>query len=38
MEGELWKTITYAPNYEVSNMGNIKHIKKNKLITINFDL
>ena len=34
---ELWKTITYAPNYEVSNMGNIKNIKTNKPITINYD-
>ena len=34
---ENWKTITYAPNYEVSNLGNIKNIKTNKLITINYD-
>tara|TARA_Y100000389_G_scaffold173853_1_gene183336 strand:+ start:3384 stop:4715 length:1332 start_codon:yes stop_codon:yes gene_type:complete len=34
---ELWKTITYAQNYEISNMGNIKNIKTNKLITINYE-
>lgn len=34
---ELWKTISYASNYEVSNMGNIKNLKTNKLITINYD-
>jgi len=34
---ELWKTITYSPNYAVSNMGNIKNTKTNKLITINYD-
>jgi len=34
---EIWKTITYAPNYEVSNLGNIKNKKKNKCITINYE-
>ena len=34
---ENWESITYAPNYEVSNMGNIKNIKTRKLITINYD-
>ena len=34
---EIWKTVTYAPNYEVSNLGNIKNKKKNKCITINYE-
>ena len=34
---ELWKTITYSPNYEVSNLGNIKNKKTNKPITINYE-
>ena len=34
---EIWKTITYAPNYEVSNLGNIKNKKTNKLININYE-
>jgi hypothetical protein len=34
---ELWKTISYAPNYEVSTLGNIKNKKKNKCITINYE-
>ena len=34
---ELWKTITYAPNYQISNLGNVKNIKSNKLIKINYD-
>jgi hypothetical protein len=34
---EIWKTITYSPNYVVSNMGNIKNTKTNKQITINYD-
>lgn len=34
---ELWKIITYAPNYKVSNLGNIKNIKNNRLITINYE-
>ena len=33
---EQWKKIHYAPNYEVSNLGNVKNIKKNKLININY--
>jgi hypothetical protein len=37
MENELWKTITYASNYAISNMSNIKNTKTNKLITINYD-
>ena len=34
---ELWKTITYSPNYEISNLGNIKNKKTNKRITINYE-
>ena len=34
---EIWKTITYSPNYVVSNMGTIKNIKTNKPITINYE-
>ena len=34
---EQWKNIHYAPNYEVSNLGNVKNIKKNKLININYE-
>lgn len=37
MEGEIWKIITYAPNYEISNMGNIKNIKRNRFITVNYE-
>jgi len=33
---EEWKQISYAPNYEISNLGNIKNTKTNKLITINY--
>ena len=25
---EIWKTIKAHPNYEVSNLGNVRHIKK----------
>tara|TARA_B100001094_G_C18106905_1_gene758901 strand:+ start:226 stop:1356 length:1131 start_codon:yes stop_codon:yes gene_type:complete len=34
---EIWKTISDAPGYEISNFGNIKNIKTNKLITINYE-
>jgi hypothetical protein len=34
---EKWIQILYAPNYEISNLGNIKNIKTNKFITINYD-
>ncbi|WNV47145.1 HNH endonuclease [Klebsiella phage fENko-Kae01] len=27
---EIWKTITDSPNYEVSNLGNIRKIRDNK--------
>tara|TARA_B110000285_G_C15129921_1_gene622866 strand:- start:331 stop:1674 length:1344 start_codon:yes stop_codon:yes gene_type:complete len=33
---ENWKIIKYAPNYEVSSLGNIKNIKTQRLITINY--
>ena len=34
---EIWKPITYASNYEVSNLSNIRNIKKNKNITVNYE-
>lgn len=34
---EIWKTITYAPNYEVSNLSNIRNKKKNKNINVNYE-
>lgn len=34
---EIWKTILYAPNYEISNLGNIKNKKTNRLLTINYE-
>jgi len=34
---EIWKTIKYAPNYEISNLGNIKNKKTNRLLTINYE-
>jgi len=34
---EIWKKITYSSNYEVSNLSNIRNIKKKKNITINYD-
>lgn len=34
---EIWKTVKYAPNYEVSNLGNIKNKKTNRLLTINYE-
>jgi hypothetical protein len=33
---EIWKGITYAPNYYVSNLGRIKN-KKDRLLLINYD-
>ena len=29
---EIWKTIPYYTNYAVSNMGNVKNIKRNKIL------
>jgi len=34
---EIWKIITYSPEYQVSNLGNIKNIKKNKKLNINYE-
>ena len=34
---EIWKTITYAPNYMVSNFANIKNIKTQRNIFLNYD-
>ena len=34
---EHWIKIKYATNYDISNYGNIKNTKTNKLITINYD-
>ena len=34
---EVWKQITYAPNYEVSNLGNIRNKSRDSLITINYE-
>ena len=31
---ELWKQITYAHNYEISNLGNIRNTRSNKLLTM----
>lgn len=32
MEEEIWKPIKDCPNYMVSNLGNVKNIKKNRLM------
>lgn len=34
---EVWKVVTYAPNYEISNFANIRNKKTNKLLKINYD-
>jgi hypothetical protein len=34
---EIYKIITEYPNYSISNFGNIKNIKTNKLLKIRFD-
>ena len=34
---EDWKQITYAPNYEVSNMARIRNTKRNNVIFINYE-
>ena len=34
---EEWKQISYAPNYEISNLSNIKNTTTNKLLTINYE-
>lgn len=33
MEVEIWKGIKNFPNYEISNLGNVRNIKKDKLMT-----
>ena len=34
---EEWRDISYAPNYKISNFANIKNIKTNKLLNINYE-
>lgn len=34
---EIWKTIIFATKYEISNLGNIKNKKTNKLLNINIE-
>lgn len=35
---EIWKKIKYAENYEVSDLGNIRSLKRgNRLLTIDYD-
>ena len=34
---EIWKVITYAPNYEVSDFGNIRNINTQKVLLINYE-
>ena len=34
---EIWKTIKYATNYEISSLGNIRNKKTNRLLTINYE-
>lgn len=34
---EIWKKITFAPLYEISNYGNIKNIKSKKLLNLNIE-
>lgn len=34
---EIWKTVQYAPNYEISSLGNIRNKKTNRLLTINYE-
>lgn len=33
---EIWKTITDYPNYQVSNYGNVKNIRFNRLVASAF--
>lgn len=37
MMTEKWKIITYAPNYMVSNFANVKNIKSQRNIFLNYD-
>lgn len=34
---EEWKTITYASNYDVSNFGNVRQNKKNKILKLHIN-
>jgi hypothetical protein len=34
---EEWKQIAYSPNYQVSNLSNIRHVNKNKNMFINYE-
>ena len=34
---EEWKQISYASSYEISNFGNVKNIKTNKLLNLNYE-
>ncbi len=36
-KNEIWKTIKYSPNYEISNLGNVRNQKTNKLLKINYE-
>lgn len=31
---EIWKTITDYPNYQVSNYGNVKNIRFNRIVRV----
>lgn len=31
---EIWKTITDYPNYQVSNYGNVKNIRFNRIVIL----
>ena len=33
---EIWKTITDYPNYQVSNYGNVKNIRFNRIFIHNY--
>lgn len=35
---EIWKTITDYPNYQVSNYGNVKNIRFNRILRSGKDL
>ena len=34
---EIWKEIIYAPNYEVSNLGNIKNKTTKRVKKLNYE-
>ena len=31
---EIWKTVKSAPNYEISNLGAVRNIKKNTFLKV----